>query len=118
MQTVYYGKVGTQEVIIGNPMTADTLSEDYVVLKAPNPPEEGDYPFYVVGEDGSWIYPKDDEVIKAERKRRILEAWPIEKQMEAQTDAAQGDHTKMNQLTHFLGQIKELLPYNNRTYKY
>lgn len=118
METVYYGRVGTQEVIIGNPLTIDTLSKDYVVLKTPNPPTEGDYTFYVVDVHGGWSYPQDDEVIKQERQRRILLEWPVEKQLEAQADAAQGDYTKVNELAIFLLKIKEQLPYNNKPLKY
>ena len=118
MQTVYYGKVGTQEVIAGSPFTKDTLSKDYVVLKTPNPPTEGDYSFYVVDVHGEWSYPQDDNVIKQERQRRILKSWPVEKQLEAQSDASQGDYTKLNELAAFLKRIKEQLPYNDRPLKY
>ena len=72
----------------------------------------------MVDDTGNWSYPNSDEVIAAERQRRILEAWPIHKQMEAMTDSAAGDHTKLNELKLFLKKVKEDLPYVNRPPKY
>jgi hypothetical protein len=53
--------------------------------------------------------PADDEV-RAERKRRYLETWPVEKQMEALTDAALGQPGKLDEMRRGFAEIREALP--------
>lgn len=104
-----WGKPGTRnDIIMTDSETAATIN-GYVKMVSLNPPD--DEKFYVIDETGNWSYPLNNDVIKAERQRRILEAWPVEKQMEAYSDNVRGDATKLNELMHFLNKIKEDLPY-------
>lgn len=54
---------------------------------------------------------KSRDEISAERQRRYLEAWPLEKQMEAHAEAADGRPQKRDQMLTELGAIKASLPY-------
>lgn len=49
--------------------------------------------------------------IAAERQRRYLAAWPLEKQMEAHAEAAEGRPQKREQMLADLAAIKLALPY-------
>ena len=51
------------------------------------------------------------EEVQAERKRRYLEAWPVEKQLEAYTEALQGRPEKQTQMMQDLAAIREVLPF-------
>ncbi len=116
----YYGKPGTQDVwaVSGSlGLNENDLPKGYVKLQTAKPTDD-DKAFWTISLDGSWEYPRDNDIIKAERQRRIMEAWPTEKQMEAHSDAALGDATKLNELLFFLKKIKEDLPYHEQTLKY
>ena len=51
-----------------------------------------------------------DEV-SAERKRRYLEIWPVEKQLEAHAEAAAGRPEKQNKMMEDFAKIREVLPF-------
>ena len=51
-----------------------------------------------------------DEV-SAERRRRYLEAWPHEKQLEAHAEAAAGRPEKQNKMMEDFAKIREVLPF-------
>ena len=52
--------------------------------------------------------PTRDEV-QAERQRRYLEAWPVEKQLEAYAEALQGRMGKQTQMMEDFAEIREAL---------
>lgn len=54
--------------------------------------------------------PTRDEVA-AERKRRYLELWPIEKQLEAHAEAVAGRVEKQNTMMEDFARIREVLPF-------
>jgi hypothetical protein len=54
--------------------------------------------------------PTDDEV-RTERQRRYLELWPVEKQMEAHTEAAMGRPEKVNEMPEDFAEIRRVLPF-------
>ena len=54
--------------------------------------------------------PSNDE-IRAERRRRYLETWPIEKQMEAHAEAAMERPEKLNQMVKDFAEIRRVLPF-------
>lgn len=54
---------------------------------------------------------KSRDEISAERQRRYLAAWPIEKQMEAHAEAADGRPAKRDQMLNDFELIKGSLPY-------
>lgn len=54
---------------------------------------------------------KSRDEISAERQRRYLAAWPVEKQMEAHAEAADGRPAKRDQMLADLADIKTSLPY-------
>lgn len=54
--------------------------------------------------------PTRDEVA-AERKRRYLELWPIEKQLEAHAEAVAGRAEKQNTMMEDFARIREVLPF-------
>lgn len=54
--------------------------------------------------------PTQDEV-RAERQRRYLDAWPIEKQLEAHAEALQGRLEKQSQMMEDFANIREALPF-------
>lgn len=49
--------------------------------------------------------------VQAERQRRYLEAWPVEKQMEAHAEALMGRGAKQNQMVEDFAKIREALPF-------
>jgi len=51
------------------------------------------------------------EEVQAERKRRYLEAWPVEKQLEAHAEALQGRPEKQTQMMHDLAAIREAMSF-------
>lgn len=51
------------------------------------------------------------EEVQAERQRRYLAAWPIEKQLEAYAEAAQGRPMRQNQMMEDFVNIREALPF-------
>ena len=51
------------------------------------------------------------EEVRAERQRQYLEAWPIEKQLEAHAEALQGRPEKQNKMMEDLAAIREALPF-------
>lgn len=54
--------------------------------------------------------PTRDEVA-AERKRRYLELWPIERQLEAHAEAAAGRPGKQSRMMEDFARIREVLPF-------
>lgn len=54
--------------------------------------------------------PPDDEV-RERRKNAYLEKYPVEKQLEAITEYAQGRPDKLNELVKGLSDIRESLPF-------
>ena len=52
--------------------------------------------------------PKKTDV-QAERQRRYLEAWPVEKQLEAYAEALQGRMGKQTQMMEDFAEIREAL---------
>ena len=54
--------------------------------------------------------PTDDD-IRAERRRRYLELWPVEKQMEALTEATMERPEKLNEMTEDFAKIRGALPF-------
>lgn len=52
-----------------------------------------------------------DEQIREARQRLYLELWPINKQMEAHADNAQGNGDKLNQMMEDFARIKRDLPF-------
>lgn len=51
------------------------------------------------------------EEVQAERQRRYLAAWPIEKQLEAHAEALQGRPEKQNKMMEDLAAIREAIPF-------
>lgn len=49
--------------------------------------------------------------VAAERKRRYLEIWPIENQLEAHVEAAAGRPDKQNKMMEDFAAIREVLPF-------
>ena len=49
--------------------------------------------------------------VQAERQRRYLEAWPVEKQLEAYIEALQGRTEKQTQMMEDFARIREALPF-------
>ncbi|MFV3131960.1 hypothetical protein [Niveispirillum sp. KHB5.9] len=58
---------------------------------------------------------KSQAEISAERQRRYLEAWPIEKQLEAHAEAADGRPEKRDQMLAELAAIKISLNYPSQS---
>lgn len=54
--------------------------------------------------------PPDDEV-RERRKRKYLEKYPVEIQLEAITEASLGRPDKLNELVKGLSEIREFLPF-------
>ena len=54
--------------------------------------------------------PPDDEV-RERRKKAYLEKYPVETQLEAITEYAQGRPDKLNELVKGLSEIRESLPF-------
>jgi hypothetical protein len=53
-----------------------------------------------------------DEEIRERRKTAYLAAWPIEKQMEAHSEHAQGRPEKLQQMTADFARIRANLPFS------
>lgn len=51
------------------------------------------------------------EEVRERRKRKYLEKYPVEAQLEAITEYAQGRPGKLNELTKGLSEIRESLPF-------
>ena len=51
------------------------------------------------------------EEVRAERQRRYLGAWPVEKQLEAYSEALQGRSEKQNKMMEDFMKIREALPF-------
>lgn len=49
--------------------------------------------------------------VQAERQRRYLEAWPVEKQLEAYAEALQGRMGKQTQMMEDFAEIREAIPF-------
>ena len=106
---VLYGYVGTNTIIKANSWNpvngAIIVNEPYPGLP------------YILGEDGEWHIPEspsEKEYINArireKRKQEILAKWKVNDQMEALTESAMGDDTKLNQLKQDISTIKLNLP--------
>ena len=54
--------------------------------------------------------PGKDEV-RRERKRRYLEIWPVEKQMEAHAEASDGRPEKLERMMKDFAEIRRVLPF-------
>lgn len=51
------------------------------------------------------------EEVQEERRRRYLAAWPVEKQMEALTEALSGREGKRDKMLEDFAAIREALPF-------
>lgn len=51
------------------------------------------------------------EQVKAERQKKYLEAWPIEKQLEAHAEAMAGRPEKLNSMLEDFARIREVLSF-------
>mgnify|MGYP003111264890 CR=1 FL=1 len=58
------------------------------------------------------LFSKDsqDKVAIENRKKAIIEEWPVEKQFEALTEDAMGRPDKLNQLINYISGVKEEYP--------
>ena len=56
-------------------------------------------------------YKPTPEEVRKNRQREYLERYPVEKQLEALTEAAQGRPEKLNELMQGLAEIRGALPY-------
>lgn len=54
--------------------------------------------------------PTDDEV-RARRKAEYLKRWPIEKQLEAHSEAVMGRPEKLRKMKEDFSEIREVLPF-------
>ena len=50
------------------------------------------------------------EAVREQRRGRIVEAWPVERQLEAIAEYIEGRPLRMNELQTFLAQVKAELP--------
>ena len=57
------------------------------------------------------VYKPNDEVIRAERRRRYLEKWTVEKQMEAHAENATGRPEKLKEMLEDFAEIRRVLPF-------
>ena len=73
-----------------------------VEMIGPNP----DPDLYIASSDGTWVIGD----YKTARKNEILKVWPVDKQLEAITESADGRHEKMIELQKFLEEIKNKYP--------
>lgn len=53
---------------------------------------------------------QSDDTVRAVRRGAYLSAWPIEAQLEALTDASNGDDTKLKRLMADIAKIKDTYP--------
>ena len=56
-------------------------------------------------------YKPTPEEVRKNRQKKYLERYPVERQLEALTEAAQGRPEKLNELMQGLAEIREALPY-------
>jgi len=56
-------------------------------------------------------YKPTPEEVRKKRQKEYLERYPVEKQLEALTEAAQGRPDKLNELMRALAEIRGALPY-------
>ena len=56
-------------------------------------------------------YKPTPEEVRKNRQREYLERYPVERQLEALTEAAQGRPEKLNELMQGLAEIRGALPY-------
>ena len=56
-------------------------------------------------------YKPTPEEVRKKRQKEYLERYPVEKQLEALTEAAQGRPEKLNELMQGLAEIREALPF-------
>ena len=56
-------------------------------------------------------YKPTPEEVRKNRQREYLERYPVERQLEALTEAAQGRPEKLNELMQGLAEIREALPF-------
>ena len=56
-------------------------------------------------------YKPTPEEVRNKRQKEYLERYPVEKQLEALTEAAQGRPEKLNELMQGLAEIREALPF-------
>ena len=57
------------------------------------------------------IFSPTAEEVRKKRKEEYLQRFPVERQLEALTEAAQGRPDKLNELMQGLAEIREALPY-------
>lgn len=57
-------------------------------------------------------YKPSKEETKRKRKEKYLQCYPIEIQLEALTEAAMGDKTKLKELIKGLSYVRESLPFS------
>lgn len=57
------------------------------------------------------VYKPTPEEVRNKRQKEYLERYPVEKQLEALTEAAQGRPDKLNELMQGLAEIRGALPF-------
>lgn len=57
------------------------------------------------------VYKPTPEEVRKKRKKEYLERFPVERQLEALTEAAQGRPEKLNKLLQGLAEIRGSLPF-------
>lgn len=95
----YYAVPGSSEFIIS---PTYLRPEGTVEMSDPNPNTD----VYIASSDGTWIVSD----YRAARKEMILKTWPVDKQLEALTESANGRHDKLLELQDFLTKVKETYP--------
>jgi hypothetical protein len=56
-------------------------------------------------------YTPGNDDVRAERRRRYLEGWPVDKQLEAFSEAAMGRPGKLDEMTEGFAAIRAALPF-------
>jgi hypothetical protein len=57
------------------------------------------------------IYKPADNEVRAERRRRYLADWPMDKQLEAYSESAAGRPEKLNRMIEDFAEIRKVLPF-------
>lgn len=58
------------------------------------------------------VYKPTPEEVRRKRKKEYLERFPVERQLEALTEAAMGRTAKLDELVKGLSDIREALPFS------
>lgn len=87
------------------------VPKGYIAMSEDRPSEE-----YIAEESGNWILPQENtleiknNIVNNNRRKAILEEFPIHKQLEAFCDYVSGDKTKMTEILAGIDKIKEKYP--------